>query len=198
MTIKYLTQEQWERLLKVIKIPRDRALFQVAYWRGLRASEVGLLTCGDWRPGAKRLYVRRQKNGISGEYVVSDPESKALGAWLRGYHDYTDSDPLFPSSHRKGISRRRLDELMKGYGGKAGLPPDLQHFHVLRHSIAVHLTDAGFSIQDIRDWLGHRSINSTAIYAQVSSKRRQDVAQEFYEKTLGGKKTRIEWKRGKQ
>jgi integrase len=55
---------------------------------------------------------------------------------------------------------------------EADLPADRRHFHVLRHSAAVHVLDAGEDIDFARDHLGHRSIQSTMTYAQVSDARR--------------------------
>lgn len=207
-TLKYLHQDELDRLLRAIRNPRDRAIFTVGYWRGLRAAEVGMLQIRDWIPASKRLRVHRVKGGLGGEYVVSDPESRAITAWLKQY-PVTDLDaPLFPSERRDGISRQRLDALMKLYGAKSGLDPAKRHFHALRHSIAVHLTDAGHSLQDVKDWLGHKSIMSTTIYAQVSSKRRVEAGREFYEssganqvqvgKGKGSGSGRVKWGRGKR
>jgi site-specific recombinase XerD len=197
--LKYLTLDEWESLISKVTNVRDRALFQVAYWRGLRASEVGMLKIGDWSPDSRRLYIHRGKNGLGGEYVVSDAEYKAIEKWLKDYQVPNMADrrvyPLFPSTHGTGISRRRLDELIKRYGERAGLPPEKCHFHVLRHSIAVHLTQAGYTAQEIKDWLGHKSINSTAVYAQVSHAHRDQMAEEFYQRREGGKSTKpkVKW-----
>jgi len=59
-----LTQAEWERLYRAIDKPRDRAIFQLAYHAGLRASEVGLLEMRDYQPRATvnamdRIYVHR-------------------------------------------------------------------------------------------------------------------------------------------
>jgi integrase/recombinase XerD len=58
---KYLTEGEVDALLKAIKSPRDRAIFQVVYHRGLRASEPGKLNLSDYRPAEGRLYVHRVK-----------------------------------------------------------------------------------------------------------------------------------------
>ena len=52
---KYLTEEELTRLFAVIKSVRDRAIFRIAYHRGLRAGEVALLQMDDYRQSAGRL-----------------------------------------------------------------------------------------------------------------------------------------------
>jgi len=56
---------------------------------------------------------------------------------------------------------------------EADLPKERCHPNVLRHSIAVHLMNAGWGAADVQDWLGHRSIASTMVYAAVTNKRRE-------------------------
>src|SRR5579863_7795879 len=77
---------------------RDRALFEVALGRGLRASEVGLLDLEHLRLKENRLYVRRLKGGRTGEYLITDREVRALKLYLkkRGWLP----GPLFPSRNR--------------------------------------------------------------------------------------------------
>jgi integrase/recombinase XerD len=178
--ITYLTKPQTRALLSTIPTVRDRAIWTVAYWRGLRASEVGLLTLADWRPESSRLFVHRLKGSSSGEYKVSPDESSALRAWVkvRGLHP----GPLFPSSRNTPISRQRLHNLMRHYCARASppIPHPVNHFHVLRHSIAVHLADAGTDVALIQDWLGHRSISNTMIYVQISNRRRDRNAEAMY------------------
>jgi integrase/recombinase XerD len=61
--------------------------------------------------------------------------------------------------------------MFRRYAEAANLPSDRRHPHVLRHSIAVHLLNAGWDLVDVQHWLGHASIISTQIYAQVSNFR---------------------------
>lgn len=197
-TIKWLESEQVKALLAGITNPRDKAIFTVAYWRGLRASEVGMLKLEDWKPESGRLYVHRAKGGRNAEYLVSDAEKKVLRSWLQGYQIENRSRPLFPSERRGPISRSRLDQLMKFYGRRVGLPEDLCHFHVLRHSIAVKLTDEGKALHFIQDWMGHSNIQSTLVYAQLRNPTRDAGAQEFYGRVEEKKPEPVKWGRKKR
>jgi len=69
-TIKYLTQEEVSRLFSKIHDKRDRAMFNVVYKYGLRASEVGLLKIDDVDLERRRIRVYRLKGGVSGEYGI--------------------------------------------------------------------------------------------------------------------------------
>src|SRR2546425_559337 len=57
--IKFLTEDELARLFSVIPSVRDRAIFQLAYRAGLRASEVGLLQLRDYDPKADRIFIHR-------------------------------------------------------------------------------------------------------------------------------------------
>jgi type 1 fimbriae regulatory protein FimB len=179
--IKYLTKQEIKALLKAIKRPRDRAIFTIAYWRGLRASEVGMLRVTSFEIAAGRLKVDRLKNSHSGSYLLNRDEVKALRTWLRVYPKKgTKNAPLFPSNRHHGISRQQLDKLMRAYAAEAGIPGEKRHFHVLKHSIACHLREAGVDVLDIKDWLGHRSINSTLQYLHVISPHRDELSQRVF------------------
>lgn len=186
--IKFVSVDLVRTFLKQRMSTRDRAIFTLMYWRGLRASEVGLLQMKDWDPNDKTgtLYVHREKNGVSGRYSLTKPELKALREWfsIRGDHE----GPIFLSERGSPISRQRLHTLMRRYATAAGFPPDRRHCHVLRHSILTHLREAGVSIVDIQDWAGHRKVDSTLMYAAAT--QRTQVA-ETMEKWYGGGESAI-------
>lgn len=171
---KYLTEQEIDALFAHIKDVRDRAIFRVAYHRGLRASELKLLQLSDFRQDCARLNVHRLKGSNSGEFPLLPIEQTSLRAWVR--ERGSAPGPLFPSRNRRGISRRRLDELMKEYCAAAGVPGDKAHFHALKHSCGTHLWERTGDVALVQDHLGHRDIRCTMIYVTVSSKRRDDLA----------------------
>lgn len=182
MDRKHLTREELERLFSAIRkggSARDLALFTVAYWRGLRASEVGRLRMEDYRPASGRLYVSRLKRSLAGEFLLGPQELKALRAWLR--ERGSAEGRIFESRRRRGISRQQLDVLMRAYGAAAGLPERLRHFHTLKHSVATHLLEKGADVVDVRDWIGHANIQNTMTYAAVTNPRRDAAARRIYD-----------------
>ena len=68
---------------------------------------------------------------------------------------------------------------MQKYGELAGLPKNLWHPHCLKHSIATHLLEAGANIRFVQDALGHKEIESTAIYAAISNPERDKRQREL-------------------
>lgn len=177
-TIKFLTLDETQRLFAVIKDRRDRAIFLIAYRHGLRASEVGLLQTGDLDFKKLRVMVHRLKGSLSGEHPLQPDEQKALRAHLR--HRKNDLPTLFPSRRLLPISRYMLDELMKRYGEQAGIPKEKRHFHVLKHSIATHLLEAGADLRFVQDWLGHSNIQNTVIYTALVSGTREAKARQHF------------------
>jgi site-specific recombinase XerD len=177
-TIKFLTDDEARRLFGAIESKRDRAMFLVAYRHGLRASEVGMLHVADVDLKKLRIMVHRVKGSLPGEHPLQPDEAKAIKAWLKSRE--TDSPILFTSVRNEPMSRRGLDFLMKQHGRLAKLPADKQHFHVLKHSIATHLLDAGADIRFVQDWLGHANIQNTLIYAYLTSRTRNEKARKFF------------------
>jgi integrase len=188
---KYLTEQELKQFFAAIESPRDRAIFTLAYWRGLRASEIGRIPWRDWDQKKKKIFIFRLKSSLSGEFPVSPAEQKALNAWkeVRG----NEPGPMFPSRESSsfektekgkqapGISRGMVHFLFRRYATAAGLPEHLRHAHCLKHSIGTHLIGKGAGIYDVKDWLGHRDIRSTMVYAQMRNAERDAAARKIYE-----------------
>ena len=176
--IQVLTQEEVQRLFAVITDKRDRVLFRVVYRHGLRASEVGLLSRNDADLRTGRLTVHRLKGSLPGIYPLQPDTQKLLKAYIRSRQDV--SPYLFVSNRQLPISRYTLWHLMQNYGEAAGLPPEKRTFHILKHSIATHLLDAGADLAFVRDWLGHANIQNTLIYAHVTMVKRDTEARRLF------------------
>jgi integrase/recombinase XerD len=177
-TIQFLTQPELRAFFRVITRTRDRALFLLAYRHGLRASEVGLMHMDDLNFAQQRLTIHRLKRSLPGIYPLRADEVNALKVYLR--ERQSPSPTLFLSQRGTPISRRQLDTLMKHYGELADIPASKRHFHVLKHSIATHLLDAGADLRFVQDWVGHASIKNTVIYAQLTSRRRDEEARKVF------------------
>jgi len=177
-TIKFLTLDETRRLFAGITDERDKAIFLLAYRHGLRASEIGLLRVNDLDLKRFRVMLHRLKGSLSGQHPFQADEARALKAWLKSRD--TDSPILFPSRRGLPISRQMLDVLMKDYGEEAAIPKDKRHFHVLKHSIATHLLDAGAELRFLQDWLGHSNIQNTVIYTALVSTSREHKARQYF------------------
>src|SRR5437899_12876556 len=101
--IAFLTQDEVRRLFAVITGKRDRALFQLAYHHGLRASEVSLLQRNDIHAKQGRIYIPRVKGSIAKTYPLQPDDLRCLRAYLRCLRAYLrtredDSPYLFIST----------------------------------------------------------------------------------------------------
>ncbi len=176
--ITYLTQDETRRLFGVVKDKRDRALFRLTYEHGLRASEVGLLQRADVDSQQLRITITRLKGSLSGTYPLQPLTAKMLRSYLRSR---TDASPyLFISKRTQPIHRRTLHDLMQRYGELAKIPEKKRHFHIFRHSIGVHLLDAGEDVYFVRDRLGHKNIQNTMEYVKYTTYARDDRTRKVF------------------
>ena len=170
--VKHLSVVQVERLFAVIPEGnvRDLLLFDLTYRHGLRRGEAALIELDDVQ--GEQIWIARLKGG-EGHWHPLHRRTKQL---LRAYLAVRPGDRcpyLFRGRRRSRypLSEETISYLFQRYATAAGLPHDLRHAHVLRHSIGVHLATAGWDIADVQWWLGHRDIESTTIYFQVMPER---------------------------
>jgi integrase len=172
--LAYLSKLEVERLFEVIPTgrARDRLLFDVIYRYGLRRIEAVSIRREHLSDG--RIWISRAKAGVSGEYPIHPTTRRLLWTYLADRGE-DDGPFLFGTrqSRSQPISPSTVYQLFVTYAVAAELPADRRHPHVLRHSIAVHLMNAGWDAADVQDWLGHRDIASTMIYAAVTNRRRE-------------------------
>jgi integrase len=179
---KYLTNDELARFFREVEkagSKRDLALFRILYDHALRAHEPGKLELRDYDERAGRIFVRRGKGSNPGQYRLLTESKNALRAWIRERGKAPGA--LFLSRNHRPIGRRQLDRLMKRYCAAAGIAPDKAHCHALKHSRGTHLAEAGLDLLDIKDQLGHRKLDNTLIYINLSNARRDAV----YEKLEG-------------
>ena len=157
---------------------RDRALMLLAIQAGLRVSELTSLNCSDITLGTGAS-VRCQGKGRKQRAVpLTSPVRDALAAWLRERAGHP-GDPLFPTRTGRRLSRDAVALRVTTHAATAAQRcPSLLgkriHPHVLRHSCAMSLLQAGVDTSVIALWLGHAGVRSTDAYvhADISIKER--------------------------
>lgn len=178
-----LTRTEIERLLNVPDVAdplgvRDRAVLELFYSTGLRRAEVCALelTAVNWE--RRTLTVRRGKG--KKDRVV--PVGERALHWLERY--------LNEVRPRLSLDTRELAFFLTGYGGPFhpdGLSRQVSDWmdaagiarrgscHLLRHTCATHMLEGGADIRYIQQLLGHESLETTAIYTEVSIRQLQEV-----------------------
>ena len=147
----------------------EYALLLFLYNTGARVSEATQLTVGDLQIGqniSRHALVTLHGKGSKIRQCPLQPETeKVLAALVEGR---ASGDPVFLSRLRKPFTRFGIYWLV---GRCAAGVPTLKGRkitpHVLRHTTACHLVLAGVDINTIRAWLGHSSIDTTNIYAEI-------------------------------
>jgi len=175
-----LTRSEVARLFGVIREERFLVILRLIYACGLRIGEAVNLEVGDLR-GGERVHVRQAK-GNKDRYVPLPPAMcEELRAWWRTHRHPRWVFPGVGRGWRDGalsIATRNATVEPMGVGSiqhcvrlcvaAAGLPK-ATCVHTLRHSYATHLLEEGVSIRLISAYLGHASIETTAIYTHLTA-----------------------------
>lgn len=163
---KFLTHEEVE-LVRESADGISKALFELMYSTGLRVSEVSDLKKHDVDFISKTVWVSDGKGGKSREVKLSTRAVLVLKQYLETRKD--DDPYLFRSNFGSNLSTDSIYRYMKILGEKAGLRRKLTP-HMLRHTFATHLLDAGTPIELVQHLLGHESVKTTQVYAQTNPK----------------------------
>ena len=197
---KFLTKEEAKKVLETArnraevvfakrrKIPiRDYLIIDLALSTGLRVMEIAQLDCGDFfiRDGISSLLVRNGKCGKRrlvrfGESLKDHLNEYIL--WKQNVGESTGpSDPLFLSSNTGcHLTTRAIQKAFKRTAVKAGLSSHYS-IHCLRHTYACQLYKAsGYNLRLVQKQLGHSSIRTTEVYADVMEPDIQDALRRLY------------------
>jgi integrase/recombinase XerD len=156
---------------------RDRALLLFLYNSGARADEAAKLTVGNLQLGASpsvRLHGKGNKIRICPLWATTATSLTRLAA------DRNKNEAVFSGRTNQPLTRFGIHRLVTQYATMASetvptLATKRVSPHTIRHTTAVHLLRAGVDINTIRAWLGHVSLDTTHIYAEVDLEMKADA-----------------------
>lgn len=161
-----LSEQEVHRLLDALEKPRFRVFFTTMYAAGLRISETCRMQTGDIDAGRGVIHVRKGKGGKE-RLVMLSPRLLVI---LRAYWKLARPPAPWLFTGRTGrpiaaeVARKALARATAAAKLDKKVTP-----HVLRHSFATHLLEAGTDLRVIQVLLGHNSIRATTRYTRVSA-----------------------------
>jgi site-specific recombinase XerD len=167
-----LSQEEAARLIAAAGSLKYQTALSVAYGAGLRASEVTSLKVGD--VDSQRMTLRiEQGKGSKDRYAMLSPVLlERLRTWwrvARAQGKMLDGGWLFPGLNPiDPLSTRQLNRAVHAAAVTARIDKRVS-MHTLRHSFATHLLEQKVDIRVIQVLLGHKKLETTALYTQVAT-----------------------------
>ena len=195
------SRKLWERVPKVLSVEqverlftaparydpwwrRDRAMLELLYATGCRASEISQLKLENVFV-EERYCICRGKGDKERMVPLNSRAIEAFEEYLREERPKlavrVGSPPEWAllSQRGKRLRRERIWELLKRYAARTGAPREVSP-HTLRHSFATHLLAGGADLRQVQEMLGHASIATTQIYTHVDLSRLKTVHRKFH------------------
>jgi integrase/recombinase XerC len=154
---------------------RDTAILELLYSTGMRIAELSGLTDArlDLLSGTALVRGKGKKERFC---PIGRPAAKALQVALDARDGLLAglglprAQALFVNKNGGRLTPRSVERSLKKYLAEAGLDPEVTP-HVMRHSFATHMLDAGADLRSVQELLGHASLSTTQIYTHVSVER---------------------------
>lgn len=176
-TREYLTPSEVDKLIAAAKEGnryghRDATMLLVVYRHGLRASEACDLEWSQVDFETATMHVRRAKNGKPAAHPIRGDELRALRQ-LKREQGPSASSFVFVSERGTPFTPDAINRMVKRLGPKAGLAFPV-HVHMLRHACGYKLANDGHDTRAIQDYLGHKAIQHTVRYTELTQTRFKD------------------------
>lgn len=153
---------------------RDRAIVELLLATGLRVGELVGLSLASVDASSTRIRVRGKGNRERIALIRDEVCREALRSYLSLRESFVDNEhDLLISRSKRALSSQGVSCMLKALGAAAGI----EHLtpHVLRHTAATLLLEAGVSLRVVQEFLGHRSIGTTQRYTHVSLEHMERV-----------------------
>jgi len=166
-----LTTQEIKQLYEVTQDFKEKAILGLYYGCGLRRSEGAALDVKDIHFESSLLYVRKGKGGKRRVVPVNNKVLFDLKNYLyKGRLGMPDETAFICNCAGKRMKGDKHNTTVKQLVSKAGIQKEIT-LHNLRHSIATHLLENGMSVEYVRDFLGHKHLESTQVYTRISKRR---------------------------
>ena len=150
---------------------RDSALLEFLYATGARVSETSGLDLSKLDL-VDRIVIVTGKGSKQRLVPLGDKAVAAIERWLPDRIDLVSrnasGDPVFVNLRGGRLSRQGMFGIVKKHAARAGIEPSRVSPHVLRHSAATHMVEAGADLRTVQEMLGHATISTTQVYTRVS------------------------------
>lgn len=185
--LKYAQEEAMTAILRTPDTTtrigrRNRALLILMYDSAARVQEIANLRVVDIDLGSKPTAFLQGKGGCARRVPLQEKTATILRSYLLEFHGKSPAGdrPLFPVV-RDGVLKRMTEDnvrkLVTSYGklaaSKCTSVPNRVHPHMFRHSRAMHLYQHGAPLELISQWLGHKQLSTTMIYAQAGTEMKR-------------------------
>lgn len=160
----YLTFDEVKKLIEVTHNLKHKSIIMLLYSGGLRLSEVINLKITDIDSNSMTITIRQAKGKKDRQVMLSEHFLICLRQY---YIQYKPSYYLFEGQNSIQYSGRSIQQIVKESGIKSGIIKKISP-HILRHSFAIHLLEAGTDIRYIQELLGHNHLKTTQIYTHIS------------------------------
>ena len=166
---------------------RDKAMLELLYATGIRASELINLDVNDINLRSGVLYCRGNKGVRS--IPVYPSAIVAVSDYIYRMRSLIigpdGGDALFVNLNGGRLTRQGFWKIVKSYATEAGITKEITP-HTIRHSFALHLLENGASVKDIQTMMGHADISSTQVYVQLLDNHVRQVYQDCHPKAKLG------------
>jgi len=157
---------------------RDKAMLELLYATGLRASELVSLKIRNLNneTGFVRCFGKGDKERI---VPVGSIAIKAIKKYIETRGEITGNDYLFITNRKTKMTRINFYERVQLYAQKISINKKI-YPHLLRHSFATHLLSHGADLRVVQEMLGHSDISTTQIYTHVDHQRLKNIHKQFH------------------
>lgn len=195
--LKYIERADYEKIYKLTKNQRDKVLVGILFECALRVSEAIGLTIDDFKfiMDRKILIVDHNdpenkdaalKNNSTGIVIVPEYLQEEIIKYINEVVAVHDTNyfffNLYGNTKNKPMRRNNVESLIKKLGKKIGI--EGLHPHQFRHGLAVDMLQNGCPMEQIKDTLRHRNIDTTAnIYAEYNFKAKKEMMEIYHNNT---------------